>query len=450
MSGNVRALSTTFSNESLGTERAVPFEEGVRRAASNMDSVWYAQGSDHSDHCMGNLADRKMKRPGTALLPVKRSESSSRFSSFVGQESYRASQSGWLLQSLPTVRASELETSSVSSLAMTNSIRTLVHPIYASALSGLRWLGTFRSVQALRLRLLAYNTLNSDEAIHEATRTRCEAIESESHAQTTKPPAPVDYELRAHMNKLFVRHLSSDGRGVDYKALVQDKEFAEFLCLTRRLRDLDVFKMSRARRLAFFLNIYNALLIHAITVVGRPHSFVARFRLFQTAAYCIGGHLYSLNDIENGVLRGNQPPPYPFASRPFREAGHDARTSVVIDGGDPRIHFGLNCGARSCPPIRAYDESNVDQALEAATASFIRENVRIVSDGHVELSRIFLWYATDFGNDVIWWILKHWPLKTEEDLQRYRRVVQWTESGQLRITYAKYDWSLNEAPSTTL
>jgi hypothetical protein len=450
MSGNVRALAGSLGTESLGAERTPTLEETVRHAGSSIDSVFCSYTAGVTDNRGESAADRKTKRPGTTLHIAKRSGANSQAIMFSGRESYsNSAQSGWLGKASPLMINSDTEVTSISSLAMTNSLRVLVHPIYTSALSGLRWLGTFRSVQVLRSRLLAYNILNSDEAIHKALRIRCDIQESEKPTPNNKPAAAVDQELRAHINKLFVRHLSNDGRQVDYQALIEDKEFAEFLCLTRRLRNLDVFEMNKARRLAFFLNIYNALLIHAITIVGRPHSFVARFRLFQTAAYCIGGHLYSLNDIENGVLRGNQPPPYPFASKPFRDASHDARTEAVIDGGDPRIHFGLNCGARSCPPIRAYDEFNVDQALEAATASFIRENVRIITDAQVELSRIFLWYAADFGNDVIWWILKHWPLKTEEDLQRYRRVMQWAETGQLRITYAKYDWSLNEVPSAS-
>lgn len=33
---------------------------------------------------------------------------------------------------------------------------------------------------------------------------------------------------------------------------------------------------------------------------------LAMFQFFNTASYIIGGYLYSLQDIENGILRGNK------------------------------------------------------------------------------------------------------------------------------------------------
>jgi hypothetical protein len=440
-----RLLSSGLGSESHATEPAVHYDDSLRLSAVGLDAVYHVRTTSASAGQSENSADSRFIGPASAILRARRTGVSAWNNGSSVYEKSSFTQSGWLGRTAPSEESAEPDSSSVSSLAVANTVRALVHPLYVSALSGLRWLGTFRGVQAFRSRLLSYNMLNSDEAVERAVTTCCAQAGCEPVTPTLKSTTSVDRELRALINKLFVRHLSSDGRWVDYQALMLDKDFVNFVSLTRGLRDLDVLEMSRARRLAFFLNIYNALLIHAITILGRPRSFVARFRFFQTASYCIGGHLYSLNDIENGVLRGNRAPPYPFASKPFGEPGSgDIRAQAMITGGDPRIHFGLNCGARSCPPIRAYDESNVDQALEAATANFIRDNVKIVSENHVELSRIFLWYASDFGSNVIWWILKHWPLKTEEDMQNYRRIVQWVESGQLRITYSKYDWALNE------
>jgi hypothetical protein len=33
---------------------------------------------------------------------------------------------------------------------------------------------------------------------------------------------------------------------------------------------------------------------------------------------------------------------------------------------DPRIHFALVCGARSCPPIKLYTPENLEEGLTAA------------------------------------------------------------------------------------
>lgn len=37
---------------------------------------------------------------------------------------------------------------------------------------------------------------------------------------------------------------------------------------------------------------------------------------------------------------------------------------------DPRIHFALNCGAASCPPIRIYTPESLDFGLAAAASAF--------------------------------------------------------------------------------
>ncbi|KAK4537166.1 hypothetical protein CDCA_CDCA11G3191 [Cyanidium caldarium] len=302
----------------------------------------------------------------------------------------------------------------------------------------------------LRSRLLPYVVLNDEDALLQALRK----LERPHHPSAVMPrvgkSAAIDTEeldgaLRFQLRRLLAEYLSQDGRSVDYRSLSASTEFADFLKHTASLRHVNVFAMNTQRRLAFFLNTYNVLLIHAVAVLGKPQNFLGRFRFYCTAAYRIGGYVYSLNDIENGVLRGNRPAPYPFARKPFREDGRDGRARAVIAGGEPLIHFGLNCGARSCPPIRYYNEENVEEALQQSASSFIRDNVVVFDDGRVQLSRIFLWYAPDFGDDVVSWLLTHWPDDTPQDLETRRQLEHRAQSGRLRLTYAPYDWSWNQA-----
>jgi len=55
-------------------------------------------------------------------------------------------------------------------------------------------------------------------------------------------------------------------------------------------------------QLAFFINIYNALVIHGYVEVGPPTHFWQRLAFFRRVSYIIGGHTFSLNDIEHGML----------------------------------------------------------------------------------------------------------------------------------------------------
>jgi hypothetical protein len=65
---------------------------------------------------------------------------------------------------------------------------------------------------------------------------------------------------------------------------------------------------------------------------------------------------------------------------------------------DPRIHFALNCGARSCPQIAIYSSTNLEKALNMATTSYCNAEVDILlENAEVRLSKLFLWYKNDFG-----------------------------------------------------
>ena len=70
--------------------------------------------------------------------------------------------------------------------------------------------------------------------------------------------------------------------------------------------------------------------------------------MWSKYAYNVGGLLFTLDEIEHGVLRCNKG--HPKDEKPMFE--DDARKSLSLSFLDPRIHFALNCGATSCPPIR--------------------------------------------------------------------------------------------------
>ena len=95
-------------------------------------------------------------------------------------------------------------------------------------------------------------------------------------------------------------------------------------------------------------------------------------RFFDKVAYNIGGMHLSLNDIEQGILRGNRVGPGEWRKR-FR-SNSDPRMGLVMDPMDPRIHFALVCGAKSCPPIKLYSPDNVQEALTLAAQAFVEDD----------------------------------------------------------------------------
>lgn len=85
--------------------------------------------------------------------------------------------------------------------------------------------------------------------------------------------------------------------------------------------------LSHNEKLAFFLNMYNAMVIHGLIRFGRVEGVIDRKSFFSDFQYLVGGQPYSLIAIKNGILRGNRRPPYSFA-KPFSSG--DKRAEVNL------------------------------------------------------------------------------------------------------------------------
>ena len=144
----------------------------------------------------------------------------------------------------------------------------------------------------------------------------------------------------------------------------------------------------------FWINLYNALTLQAIMRNKIQHSVLEFPGFFDCCTYQVfAGSLeftLTLNEIEHGVLRGNRAV---LLFAPF--AANDPRQNLILPL-EPRIHFALNCGAISCPPIRTYRAENLEAQLDLATRSYL-QTVRL-ENGIVILPRLLQWYAKDFGN----------------------------------------------------
>jgi hypothetical protein len=98
-----------------------------------------------------------------------------------------------------------------------------------------------------------------------------------------------------------------------------------YINLTQDLQRVNIVELSENEKLAFFLNLYNAMVIHAVISVGSPEGVIDRRSFFNDFLYLIGGHPYSLAIIENGILRCNQRSPYSLM-KPFSTG--DKRSEV--------------------------------------------------------------------------------------------------------------------------
>lgn len=158
---------------------------------------------------------------------------------------------------------------------------------------------------------------------------------------------------------------------------------------------LGPIRTDRPRALAFWLNLYNAGTQRLLE--ERPDLYESPLRLlrfFRAEAVTVGGHALSLDEIEQGILRGRRSK-YGLGYLPRLPRPFERRYAVECD---PRIHFACNCGAASCPAIRAYQPDGVDDQLDKATALYLDETVEYDPEaGVAHVPRMFLWYRGDFG-----------------------------------------------------
>lgn len=248
--------------------------------------------------------------------------------------------------------------------------------------------------------------------------------------------------LKRAVNQFKALAMDAGGTRVAYGRLRTDPAYQAFRTeLTPQLQRFDPATLpDRATRLAFWINLYNALVIDAVIAFGVKSSVadgLAGLSFFQAAAYLIGGQRCSLNDIEHGILRANRG--HPFIPGPQFAVG-DPRLAWIIDPPDYRIHFALNCASRSCPPIGVYSAEQIDAQLELALRSFVAADVTIDPErGEIHLSRMFDWYREDFGgpNGIVQLLRRALP-------DDERRAWLW-QAQRGRLVYRPYDWSLNIA-----
>ncbi len=215
------------------------------------------------------------------------------------------------------------------------------------------------------------------------------------------PPEESGMDMHTELDKLLKTHVSSSGK-VDYKGIKGDQDRLEnYLALISNNKPGT--SASKDEKLVYWINVYNAYTIKLI-VDNYPIKSITDLdggKPWDKKWINIKGTKYSLNQIENEIIRPT-----------FNE---------------PRIHFAVNCAAKSCPPLmnKAWNASSLDADLENATKAFITNNAyNSIQNGNAQISKIFDWYKEDFG-----------------DVKKY--IAKYSGQEVKEVSFKEYDWSLN-------
>lgn len=144
------------------------------------------------------------------------------------------------------------------------------------------------------------------------------------------------------------------------------------------------------KKKGFWINCYNAF-FQLLSAEGTTRPQIYRERLITIAEQKL-----SLDDIEHGIIRRYRFK-YSFGFLPNLLASPLIK-KLAVDKIDYRIHFALNCGAKSCPPIAFYSADKVNIQLELAKDAFLESDSTFdVSKKELHVSKLFKWYYHDFG-----------------------------------------------------
>ena len=177
---------------------------------------------------------------------------------------------------------------------------------------------------------------------------------------------------------------------------------------------------------AFWINLYNAYTQYFLR--KNPDQYKDRGSFFKARNINVAGKEFSLDDIEHGILR---------RSKIKWSLGHlnkffpsKTEKELRVDTLDYRIHFALNCGAKSCPPIAYYNDETLDAQLELATKAYLSGEAEYDSTSNtLKLPKLMSWFRRDFGGKkgAINILKKHNLLPAE---------------AKPKIDFKEYDWNL--------
>lgn len=177
------------------------------------------------------------------------------------------------------------------------------------------------------------------------------------------------------------------------------RKYRGFLKLVGKLQHVDIHGLPKHERQAFFINIYNTMVLHGFVEFGVPQN-AGQYRAFEKEVnYLIGGLNFTLGDIKHGILRCNRKPPGNYWERQLQ--AQDSKLQFRLHIRDPRSLLVL---IESSEPLVLAENApilkpgRIDTDLEEQVEKFCSKNVEISPDTHeILLPRVFRIFRDDFG-----------------------------------------------------
>ena len=245
-------------------------------------------------------------------------------------------------------------------------------------------------------------------------------------ATTSSAQTEPDYSEWTRILKTYY----DPAKGMDYTAL-KAKDMQTVANLRAQLGKVNAASLNPKQRLAYWMNAYNINTVDLIlnnypglkSIRDLSTDPLTRINVFKKDRVPTPSGMISLKVLEDDYIR---------------EAYKDAR-----------IHFAINCAAKSCPPMlqEAFVGARVDAQLDDATRRFMAGNgTREVKKGNgavVTTTKImsgFPWFGKDF---------EKWAGGNAAFVRKYLPAAKLAllpaNNKDIDFDYDDYNWALNDS-----
>ncbi|XP_076888348.1 uncharacterized protein LOC143538751 [Bidens hawaiensis] len=202
-------------------------------------------------------------------------------------------------------------------------------------------------------------------------------------------------ERRADYEMIEVLKINVDDDGFNYASRMLKK----YRALVKKLESVDPGKMKREQKLAFWINIHNALIMHTYLAYGTHNT--TKSNSILKATYNIGGQSINAYIIQISILGIKSHFRAPWLQSllsPGRKMKTEPSKHIyAIEYPEPLVHFALSLGSFSDPAVRVYNAKTIFQDLRLTKDEFIRSTVYINKDSRIYLPKILYFFAKDMA-----------------------------------------------------
>lgn len=179
------------------------------------------------------------------------------------------------------------------------------------------------------------------------------------------------------------------------------------------------------KKKAFWLNTYNGFVQDIL--LKHPERYDNREEFFQREQVNIAGVEMSFDEIEHGVIRSSK---WKLGAGYLPKISPEHVRKMRVDSTDGRIHFALNCGAKSCPEIAIYHADKVDEELDIIAKRYLKKTTEIKEETAV-VTPLMSWFRGDFNG----------KSGIKEDYLTHYGLID--ENEDIALEFGDYDWTLD-------